>query len=567
MESRTEVRGRSMGHKHPGFWRWAGFLILVLITPFNGSAQNVALSLASGAGSPGTLVTLNVSLNAAIGNQPAGVQWTLNYSGGDFSSVGFAAGGAATAAGKSVSCSSGSGTSTCVVWGVNSTLIQNGVVATITFTISPSTLKTSSIIQMSGGMAASVAGAAISTTATGGVVTIVQPTPPTLTGVSCAPSTVSSGQQSNCTITLNKNALSGGFLVSLSDNAPLLVNLPSSINVPGGTSSTTFVASTFATPNTTPVTITATAGGVNVSTTLTLSSTPCTYTLTPGNRSYTAGGGSGNVVVNVAAGCGWTATTDSPTWITLQTGGVSGTGNGSFVYSAPLNLGLARLGTITVGNQSFKVMEGGSVSVQPFNDVLSTAPFFDYISLMSSEHITAGCSSTPSLYCPDTAVTRAQMAVFIVTALDLATGTTLTYTPTPYFQDVPASGSPDSIYFPFVQRIKDLGITAGCSTNPPNYCPDTSITQGQMAVFMITSWMSANNNNLVSASRRSPITVLRPWRATPLLAKARCAGGKLTSSFHPMRAAVAETHQRLTIACRLCRSSNCLGRRSSHFAV
>ena len=488
-----ETTGRSIGNEHGGFGRCAGFLILVLIAPFNGSAQNVTLGLASGAGSPGTLVALNVSLNAAIGNQPAGVQWSLNYSGADFSSVGFAAGGAATAAGKSISCNSGSGTATCVVWGINSTLIQNGVVATITFTISPSTLNTSSIIQLSGGLSASVVGAAISTTTTGGVVTIVQPTPPSLTGVSCAPSTVSSGQQSNCTITLSNNALSGGYSVSLSDSAPLLVSLPSAINVPGGTSSTTIVASTFATPNTTPVTITATAGGVNVSTTLTLSSTPCTYTLTPGNRSYSAGGGSGNVAVAVAPGCGWTATTDSPTWITLATGGVSGNGNGSFVYSVPLNMGLARLGTITVGNQSFKVMEGGSVSVQPFNDVLSTAPFFDYISLMSGDHITAGCSTTPPLYCPDTPVTRAQMAVFVVKALDLATGTTLTYTPTPYFLDLPASGSPDSIYFPYVQRIKDLGITAGCSTNPPDYCPDISIPQGQMAVFMIKSWMQANN--------------------------------------------------------------------------
>src|ERR1700676_2578259 len=131
MELSGKVTNRSTGNKHGGFWRWAGFLILVLFAPFNGFAQNVTLSLASGAGTPGTLVALNVSLNAAIGNQPAGVQWTLNYSGADFSSVGFAAGGAATAAGKSISCNSGSGTATCVVWGINSTLIQNGVVATI----------------------------------------------------------------------------------------------------------------------------------------------------------------------------------------------------------------------------------------------------------------------------------------------------------------------------------------------------------------------------------------------------------------------------------------------------
>jgi hypothetical protein len=81
------------------------------------------------------------------------------------------------------------------------------------------------------------------------------------------------------------------------------------------------------------------------------------------------------------------------------------------------------------------------------------------------------------------------MSVFMVAALDRALGTSLTYTQTPYFQDVPSNNN----YFPFVQRIKDLGITAGCSTNPPLFCPDTSIPHGQMAVFMIVSWMLANN--------------------------------------------------------------------------
>jgi hypothetical protein len=274
-----------------------------------------------------------------------------------------------------------------------------------------------------------------------------------------------------------------------------LVNVPTPVSVPGGTSTTTFVASTFATPSTTPVTITATAGGVNTSTTLTLSSTACAYTLTPGNRSYSAGGGSGNVIVAVAAGCGWTAATDSPTWITLQTGGVSGNGNGSFVYSAPLNMGLARLGTITVGNQSFKVMEGGSVSVQPFNDVSPATPYFDYISLMSSYGITAGCLANPPLYCPDTPVDREQMAIFVVAALDhvnhAAGGLPPTYTVSPpHFQDVLPS---DSIFYPFVQRLADLGITNGCQASPPMFCPFDSILRGQMAKFMILGWMHANN--------------------------------------------------------------------------
>jgi hypothetical protein len=79
------------------------------------------------------------------------------------------------------------------------------------------------------------------------------------------------------------------------------------------------------------------------------------------------------------------------------------------------------------------------------------------------------------------------MAVFLVVALDLATGTTLTYTQTPYFQDVPAT----SPYFPYIQRLRDLGITSGCSTTPPQYCPDSAIPQEQMAVFMVAAWMQA----------------------------------------------------------------------------
>ena len=138
-------------------------------------------------------------------------------------------------------------------------------------------------------------------------------------------------------------------------------------------------------------------------------------------------------------------------------------------------------------------MQGGSPSAPVFNDVPSTDPYFDYISLMSSYGITAGCQASPPLYCPSTPVTRAEMAVFVVRGLDLATGASLTYPTTAYFTDMPATGITDSEYFPFVQRIAQLGITVGCQTSPPWYCPDSSITQAQMAVFAIRAWMLANN--------------------------------------------------------------------------
>jgi hypothetical protein len=227
------------------------------------------------------------------------------------------------------------------------------------------------------------------------------------------------------------------------------------------------------------------AGGMGVGNVTLTVTDPCIPALTPGNRIFANSGNVGNVTITVNSGCSWNATTDSLNWITINGG--SGSGSGAFSYTVGVNLGQARIGIISVGNQSFKVMQGGSV--QTFNDVSPAAPFFDYISLMHTDGITAGCSASPPLYCPDVPVTRAQVAVFIVKALDRALGIPLTYTPAPYFTDMPLN----SIYFPFVQRIHDGGITAGCSVNPPLFCSDSNITQGEMAVFLIKGWMLENN--------------------------------------------------------------------------
>ena len=218
---------------------------------------------------------------------------------------------------------------------------------------------------------------------------------------------------------------------------------------------------------------------------------PCIPTLTPGNRLFANSGNIGNVTVTVASGCGWSATTDSSSWITINGG--SGNGSGAFSYTVGVNLGLTRSGTIAVGNQSFLVMQGGSV--QTFNDVSAASPYFDYISLMHTDGITAGCLANPPLYCPAAPVDREQMATFVVAALDhvnhAAGGFPPTYTVSPaHFQDVPPS---DSIFYPFVQRLADLGITNGCQASPPLFCPVDSILRGQMAKFMILGWMHANN--------------------------------------------------------------------------
>jgi hypothetical protein len=455
----------------------------------------ITMSLSGGSGAPGTGVVLNLSMSDPNSALPASLQWVMTYSTTDFSNINVAVGSAGTAAGKTISCNNFGGTSTCVLFGINETPIASGVVATVTLTVAASTLDTSSSVQLTSGMGSSGLGGTITSANSGSTVTIVQPTP-SLSGVSCAPTTVIGGQSSTCTVLLSAVVTSGTFTATLLSNSTL-VTVPASVTVSASSNSATFTATTIATATTTGVTIKATNGAANVTTILNVT-TPCTYTLTPGTRSFGVGGGSTTVVVAVATGCAWTATTDSPLWISLQSGGVSGNGNGSFVYSTGINLAIARLGTITVGNASFKVMEGGSTSVQPFTDVLPTDPYFDYISLMSNYGITLGCLASPPLYCPASPVTRAEMATFLVRAYDVSTGLPLTFPATPYFQDLPASGIPDSIYFDFVQRLAQLGITLGCQASPPLFCPDQSVTQGQMAAFMIRSWMLLNNITVLS---------------------------------------------------------------------
>jgi hypothetical protein len=204
------------------------------------------------------------------------------------------------------------------------------------------------------------------------------------------------------------------------------------------------------------------------------------------------------------SGCAWVATSNL-SWLIINAG--SGVGNGSISFITGANYGTAQMASISLPDKhAANVMQAGSPTSQLFNDVPSSDPYFDYVSLMNTDGITAGCSTTPSLYCPNTPVTRAQMSVFIVAAINRALGTSLTYTQTPYFQDVPSA----STYFPFVQRIKDLGITAGCSTSPALFCPDDSISQGQMAVFMIVGWMLENNLSTFTYSTTPYFTDVQP---------------------------------------------------------
>jgi hypothetical protein len=85
----------------------------------------------------------------------------------------------------------------------------------------------------------------------------------------------------------------------------------------------------------------------------------CNFGVTPISESLGSSGGSGNVSVTAANGCGWTAASNA-NWITLTVGS-SGNGNGSVSYSAAANTSnSARTGTLTVAGQVITVTEAGA---------------------------------------------------------------------------------------------------------------------------------------------------------------------------------------------------------------
>ena len=59
--------------------------------------------------------------------------------------------------------------------------------------------------------------------------------------------------------------------------------------------------------------------------------------------------------------CPWTATSNTPNWITI-TGGASGTGNGTATYNVAANTGAARTGTLTIAGVTFTASQASGAS-------------------------------------------------------------------------------------------------------------------------------------------------------------------------------------------------------------
>lgn len=115
-------------------------------------------------------------------------------------------------------------------------------------------------------------------------------------------------------------------------------------------------------------------------------------------------------------------------------------------------------------------VEVPTVSTAPAFDDIADSKFEQEIEWLADEGITTGCGER--LFCPDGAVTRKQMATFIVRAFDLPA------TLEDYFSDDDGLAHEDAI-----NRLAAAGITTGCA--PQRFCPQRTLTRKEMATILV----------------------------------------------------------------------------------
>jgi uncharacterized delta-60 repeat protein len=137
-------------------------------------------------------------------------------------------------------------------------------------------------------------------------------------------------------------------------------------------------------------------------------------------------------------------------------------------------------GRITAGGFAVGSTTGSDLAIVRyfvcgFLDVDASSNYREYICTVAQAGITGGCGG--GNYCPGSAVTRAQMAVFLLKAEHGSD-----YVPPAChgaFADVPCP----SLFADWVEQLAAEGITVGCGGG--NYCPSNPVTRAQMAVFLL----------------------------------------------------------------------------------
>ena len=134
----------------------------------------------------------------------------------------------------------------------------------------------------------------------------------------------------------------------------------------------------------------------------------------------------------------------------------------------------------TVANSGQSDLDGNGIgdNCDPWADVPMDYWARSSIDTLYEAGITVGCSTDPLRFCPEGALTRAEMATFLLRAVGGSAGST-----DGYFADAP----PGSWYGPFIEGLYDLGITRGCNDNPLSFCPMEEVNRAHISTFLLRS--------------------------------------------------------------------------------
>ena len=127
---------------------------------------------------------------------------------------------------------------------------------------------------------------------------------------------------------------------------------------------------------------------------------------------------------------------------------------------------------VTLTAETLVTAHSLATNTSTFGDVPPGYWAGNYIEVLHNNSLTLGCGG--GNFCPESVVTRGQMAAFIVRARH---GEDFNYMTTPFFSDVP----PEDGFFKYVQKLKEEGITKVNDV----YGVNDNVTRGEVAVFLV----------------------------------------------------------------------------------
>ena len=116
-----------------------------------------------------------------------------------------------------------------------------------------------------------------------------------------------------------------------------------------------------------------------------------------------------------------------------------------------------------------------------FLDIDEAGPHRGSVEVLEAEGVLAGTECGPEMFCPTSPIERWVMAVWLVRVIDGGDPERLEVS---RFADVDAG----EWWAPHVERLAELGVTAGCATGPLRFCPSEIVTRGQMASFLVRAF-------------------------------------------------------------------------------